>query len=110
MSAPRTFLFQQTQHPSIPPLIGSGRSGAAGLDASRRRRRGIATSVRDADRRWLGGVLAVVIFGALVNYWNFHDYVFEDSYITYSYAQSLAAGDGLVFNPGERVLGTTTPF
>ena len=34
----------------------------------------------------------------------------EDAYITYRYAQNLAAGNGFVFNPGERVLGTSTPL
>jgi hypothetical protein len=33
----------------------------------------------------------------------------DDAYITYRYAQNLLQGQGLVFNPGERVLGTTTP-
>lgn len=33
----------------------------------------------------------------------------DDAYITYRYAQNLLQGDGLVYNPGERVLGTTTP-
>jgi hypothetical protein len=34
----------------------------------------------------------------------------EDGFITYRYAQNLALGRGFVFNPGERVLGTTTPL
>lgn len=34
---------------------------------------------------------------------------YDDAYITYRYAQNLADGEGLVFNPGERVLGTTAP-
>jgi len=34
----------------------------------------------------------------------------DDAYITFRYAQNLLAGYGLVFNPGERVLGTTTPL
>ncbi|MEP7011974.1 MAG: hypothetical protein ABJC13_16740 [Acidobacteriota bacterium] len=33
----------------------------------------------------------------------------DDMYITYRYAQNLAAGRGLVFNPGERVFGITDP-
>jgi hypothetical protein len=35
---------------------------------------------------------------------------FDDAYITYRYAQNLAAGHGFVYNLGERVLGTTTPL
>ena len=34
----------------------------------------------------------------------------DDSYITYRYARDLLTGQGFVFNPGERVLGTTTPL
>ena len=34
---------------------------------------------------------------------------FDDFYITYRYAWNLAAGRGFVFNPGERVFGTTAP-
>ncbi len=34
----------------------------------------------------------------------------DDAFITLRYARSLAEGDGFVFNPGERVLGTTTPL
>lgn len=33
----------------------------------------------------------------------------DDVFITYRYAQNLAAGQGFVFNPGERVFGTTAP-
>ena len=34
----------------------------------------------------------------------------DDSYITYRYTRNILAGNGFVYNPGERVLGTTTPF
>lgn len=34
----------------------------------------------------------------------------DDAFITFRYAQNLLAGEGLVYNPGERVLGTTTPI
>ena len=34
----------------------------------------------------------------------------DDAYITFRYARNLAAGEGPVFNPGQRVLGTTTPL
>ncbi len=34
----------------------------------------------------------------------------DDAYITFRYAQNLASGTGLVFNPGELVLGTTSPL
>ncbi len=34
----------------------------------------------------------------------------DDAFITFRYAQNLVAGNGLVYNPGELVLGTTTPL
>ena len=33
----------------------------------------------------------------------------DDAYITYRYAQNFGDGQGLVYNPGELLLGTTTP-
>jgi len=34
----------------------------------------------------------------------------DDAYITFRYAENLACGLGWVYNPGERVLGTTAPL
>ncbi len=34
----------------------------------------------------------------------------DNSYITFRYARNILAGNGFVYNPGERVLGTTTPL
>ena len=34
----------------------------------------------------------------------------DDAYITFRYARNLVTGAGFVYNPGERVLGTTTPL
>ncbi len=34
----------------------------------------------------------------------------DDAYITFRYAQNLLSNQGLVYNPGEPVLGTTTPL
>jgi len=36
--------------------------------------------------------------------------IIDDSYITYRYARNILAGEGFVYNPGEQVLGTTTPL
>jgi hypothetical protein len=36
--------------------------------------------------------------------------VVDDAYITFRYARNLIEGQGLVYNPGEAVLGTTTPL
>lgn len=34
----------------------------------------------------------------------------DDAFITFRYARNLAEGAGFVFNPGEAILGTTTPL
>ena len=34
----------------------------------------------------------------------------DDSFITFRYARNILAGEGFVYNPGEQVLGTTTPL
>ena len=60
--------------------------------------------VRDA------ALVAFLAFAAVVSYLALRGYHFEDAYITYRYAANLAAGDGFVFTPGERVLGTSNPF
>jgi len=39
----------------------------------------------------------------------FHDVRHDDPFITYRYSQNLVQGSGLVFNPGERFLGATSP-
>jgi len=36
--------------------------------------------------------------------------LFDDAFITFRYSENLAAGHGLVYNLGERTLGTTTPL
>jgi hypothetical protein len=36
--------------------------------------------------------------------------VLDDAFITFRYVRNLARGIGFVYNPGEHVLGTTTPF
>jgi len=37
-------------------------------------------------------------------------FAYEDALITFRYAENLAKGIGFVYNPGERVLGSTTPL
>lgn len=35
--------------------------------------------------------------------------IYDDAYITFRYAARVSAGEGLVFNSGERILGTSAP-
>jgi len=37
-------------------------------------------------------------------------WAYDDPFITYRYAENLAHGEGFVYNPGERILSTTTPL
>jgi len=73
-----------------------------------------ATALQD----WLGGrplperwhvVLGVVLPMALVlaGAWRVRAFVVDDAYISFRYAENLAAGHGLVYNVGERVEGYT---
>jgi hypothetical protein len=67
---------------------------------------------RDIPRaRWARFALAAAPpLVALANALAFGPYLIDDAYITFRYAANLAAGHGLVFNPGEAVLGTSTPL
>jgi hypothetical protein len=56
---------------------------------------------------WLVG-LACLALAAWA--WQHSTESLDDAYITYRYAYNLATGQGFVYNPGERVLGTTTPL
>lgn len=48
------------------------------------------------------GVVTGIIF-LLFNHW-----AYDDPFISYRYARNLAAGEGFVYNPGERILSTTS--
>jgi len=43
-------------------------------------------------------------------FWALAHRVYDDPFITYRYAENLRAGWGFVYNPGERILSTTTPL
>ncbi|MBZ0305706.1 MAG: hypothetical protein K8I82_06525, partial [Anaerolineae bacterium] len=34
----------------------------------------------------------------------------DDAFITFRYSRNLVEGNGFVYNPGDKVLGTTTPL
>ncbi|MBN1425707.1 hypothetical protein JXA88_14225, partial [Candidatus Fermentibacteria bacterium] len=76
------------------------------LDASRRKEVG-RESPGLPTRLLAWGVPAVL--GVLVGVWLWR-FDNDDPYITYRYARNLASGHGLVYNPGQRVLGRTSPL
>ncbi len=54
-------------------------------------------------------LLSILLFLGYAAYFYRSAYsIFDDSFITFRYADNLAHGHGLVFNPGERVEGYTT--
>jgi hypothetical protein len=52
-------------------------------------------------------ILAIATFVFVLQAISFHTLRVDDAYITYRYGQNLVLGNGLVFNPGERLLGST---
>jgi uncharacterized membrane protein len=54
----------------------------------------------------------LVVVGVMVTalYVPFSSWAYDDPFITFRYAQNLRAGLGFVYNPGERILSTTTPL
>jgi len=64
-----------------------------------------------SSRRWL--LLAVALLAAFLAVCFLRDVfhnISDDALITYRYARNISEGHGFVYNQGERVLGTTTPF
>ena len=61
---------------------------------------------------WRGPYLIplVLLLGARAAMWVLIPVASEDAYISFRYARNLAVGNGLVYNPGERVLGFTSPL
>ncbi len=56
---------------------------------------------------WLVGFCGVVWWVGMA--WGLHGYRFDDAFITYRYGENLILGRGMVFNPGERLMGSTAP-
>ena len=51
----------------------------------------------------------LLLLAARVLGWIAIPFASEDAYITFRYARNLAAGNGLVYNPGEHVFGFSSP-
>jgi arabinofuranosyltransferase len=52
----------------------------------------------------------LVLLAARILFWVTLPYAAEDAYITFRYARNLAVGNGLMYNPGERVMGFSSPL
>jgi hypothetical protein len=65
--------------------------------------------VRSLSRMPDLAVLCLLVAAAIGTGRGFWAYSYDDAFITYRYAWNWSEGNGLVFNPGEAVLGTTAP-
>ncbi len=52
----------------------------------------------------------LLLLGARLLFWTTLPFAAEDAYITFRYAKNLAVGNGLMYNPGERVMGFSSPL
>jgi hypothetical protein len=59
--------------------------------------------------QWLWLPIYVTIVSATI-FLAFSHWAYDDPFITYRYAYNLTHGLGFVYNPGEKVLSTTTPL
>jgi arabinofuranosyltransferase len=69
-----------------------------------------STRYRETKRAWDLAVLGLPVVVALLARMLTGPHAIDDAYITFRYARNLAEGLGLVYNPGEWVLGTTAPL
>ncbi len=63
--------------------------------------------------RWMRRDFAFVALtgiACLIVFYFYHSHRSDDALITARYAYHLGGGDGLVYNPGERIQGFTSPF
>ncbi len=64
------------------------------------------TLTHNTPWRW---IVLLLFFVAAMLHGQAQPHVVDDAFITYRYAANVASGQGMVYNPGEAVLGTTTP-
>ncbi len=62
----------------------------------------------EALRNTIGWILLLAVLIGVPMAW--HEAVLDDAFIAFRYAHHLVSGHGLVFNPGERVEGFTSPL
>ncbi len=60
-----------------------------------------------AKRYW---AIVYLILVTTLLYFAFRNWVYDDPFITFRFAENIAAGRGFVYNPGSYVLSTTTPL
>ncbi len=68
------------------------------------------TEYNQKKRWWLLGVAMVVALVTVRIIASHVLFLYDDAFITVRYARNLIEGNGLVFNPGEKIFGLTTPL
>lgn len=65
-----------------------------------------------ADTGWIAAAFAIAVVAVIARFVLLRatHSATEDFFITLRFAENIARGRGFVYNPGERVLGTTTPL
>ncbi|QDV38871.1 hypothetical protein [Tautonia plasticadhaerens] len=63
-----------------------------------------------ARSRWPAVAFALASALSMLSYAAFTDHIWEDFFITFRHSENLAEGRGLVFQPGERIHGFTSPL
>lgn len=56
------------------------------------------------------GGMGVLVCLVIISSYLLRDYAVDDAYITFRHAKNLLVGNGFVFNPGDRLLSTTSPL
>jgi hypothetical protein len=84
---------------NVPAAVGAARESASSLRSGR----------GAIERRTYLGFGAAAVILALA-YTCFTNHVWEDYFITFQHSRNLCLGHGLVFTPGERVHGFTSPL
>lgn len=66
-------------------------------------------SKNEPTKLYYWGIFSLAVIFRLIFYFGF-GHTADDAFITFRFAEQIAAGNGFVYNLGERVLGTTTPL
>ncbi len=59
--------------------------------------------------KWFWLLISITLLGIFL-FSNFSNWAYDDPFITYRYAENFRNGLGFVYNPGEKILSTTTPL
>lgn len=68
----------------------------------------MAQFIKRTSGNWL--IILILSIISLMLFIAFRQWAYDDPYISYRYAENLTQGMGFVYNPGERILSTTTPL